>query len=143
MIAAALSPTPELEAAVPRGPRDYRLAQRVVLSLALAKRLDGAALISFCSDGRYEEAIVTLATLARVPVKVTEQLISGDRPDPILILCKAAGLTWPAVKALILLRPDGAAMPAPELDAAFANFGRLSTSTAQRVVRFWQVRDGA
>ena len=26
------------------------------------------------------------------------------------------------------------------LDAAFANYGRLSASTAQRVVRFWQVR---
>jgi len=26
------------------------------------------------------------------------------------------------------------------LDAALANSGRLSTSTAQRLVRFWQVR---
>ena len=128
---------------MPHGLRDYRLAQRVVLSLALAKRLDGAALISFCNYGRYEEAIVALATLARVPVKVTEQLISSDRPDPILILCKAAGLTGPAVKALIFLRPDRAAITTPGRDAAFTNFGRISASTARRVVRFWQVRDSA
>jgi hypothetical protein len=134
---------PELKAVVQRRPRDYHSAQRVVLSLALAKRLDGAVLISFCNDGRYEEAVVALATLVRVPVKITEQLISGGQPDPILILCKAAGLTWPAVKALIQLRPDGAAIPAPELDTAFTNFDRLSASTAQRVVRFWQARDTA
>jgi hypothetical protein len=143
MTAAALSPTPERKAAVERRARDYRAAQRVVLSLALAKRLDGTALISFCDDGRYEEAIVALATLAKAPVKITERLMSGERPDPILILCKAAGLTWPAVKALILLRPEGTAIAPPQLDAAFADFGRLSASTAQRVVRFWQMRDGA
>jgi hypothetical protein len=59
----------------------------------------------------------------------------------VLILCKAAGLSWPAVKALILARPDGARTSAQRLDAAFANYGRLSASiTAQRVARFWQVR---
>ena len=28
------------------------------------------------------------------------------------------------------------------LDAAFENFERLTAATAQRVVRFWQVRQG-
>ena len=66
--------------------------------------------------------------------------MAGDRPDPLLILCKAAGLSWPAVKALILARPDAARTSTQGLDTAFANYGRLSASTAQRVVRFWQVR---
>jgi hypothetical protein len=39
-----------------------------------------------------------------------------------------------------MVRPDGAAMSAQGLDAAFANYERLSPSTAQRVVRFWQLR---
>jgi uncharacterized protein (DUF2336 family) len=123
------------------GPRDYRAARRVVLGLDRAKRLDEAALTSFCGEGKYEAAIVALATLAKVPIKIAERLMSGDRPDPVLILCKAAGLGWPAVKALILLRPDGAGTSTQELDAAFAGFGRLSAPTAQREVRFWQVRE--
>jgi len=124
------------------GPRDYRAAQRVVLALDRANQLDEAVLISFCSEGKYEEAVVALAALAKVPVKIADRLMGGDRPDPILILCKAAALTWPAVKALILLRPDGAGTSTQGLDTAFANYGRLSASTAQRVVRFWQVRQG-
>jgi len=124
------------------GPRDYRPAQRVVLALNRANQLDEAVLISFCSEGKYEEAVVALAALAKVPVKIADRLMGGDRPDPILILCKAAALTWTAVKALILLRPDGAGTSTQGLDAAFANYGRLSASTAQRVVRFWQVRQG-
>jgi uncharacterized protein (DUF2336 family) len=63
-----------------------------VLGLDRAKRLDEAALTSFCREGKYEAAIVALATLAKVPIKIAERLMSGDRPDPVLILCKAAGL---------------------------------------------------
>ena len=120
------------------GPRDYRAAQRVVLSLDQANRLDEAALASFCSEGKYEETVVALAALVKVPIKITDRLMGGDRPDPVLILCKAAGLSWPTVKAVILARPDGAGTSTQGLDAAFGNYGRLSASTAQRVVRFWQ-----
>jgi uncharacterized protein (DUF2336 family) len=122
------------------GPRDYRAAQRVVLNLDRSGRLDEAALNSFCSEGKYEEAVVALATLAKVPVKIVDRLMAGDRPDPVLILCRAAGLGWPTVKALILVRPNGAGRSTQVLEAAFVNYGRLSASTAQRVVRFWQAR---
>ncbi len=122
------------------GPRDYSAAQRIVLSLDRASQLNEAALTSFCAEGKYEETVVALAALAKVPLKVADRLMDGDRPDPVLILCKAANLSWSAVKALILARPDGARTSAQGLDTAFANYGRLSASTAQRVVRFWQVR---
>jgi hypothetical protein len=55
-------------------------------------------------------------------------------------MCKAAGLSWATVKALIMARPDRTGTSSQGLDASLANFGRLSKSTAQRVVRFWQVR---
>jgi uncharacterized protein (DUF2336 family) len=122
------------------GPRDYRAAQRVVLGLDRANQLDETALLSFCNEGKFEETVVALTTLSKVPIKIADRLMGGDRPDPVLILCKAAGLSWPTVKAVIMVRPDGAAMSAQGLDAAFANYERLSPSTAQRVVRFWQLR---
>jgi uncharacterized protein (DUF2336 family) len=122
------------------GPRDYRSAQRVVLSLDRAGQMNEAALAAFCSDGKYEEVVVGLATLAKVPIDVVDRLMAGERPDPVLILCKAAGLAWPTVRAVILARPSGKGTSSQALDYAFDNFGRLSASTAQRVVRFWQVR---
>lgn len=122
------------------GPRDYTAARRAVLSLSRAGQMNEAALAAFCSDGKYEEAVVGLAALAKVPVNVVDRLIGGDRPDPVLILCKGAGLGWPTAKAIFLVRPDGKGASIHSLDEAFANFSRLSASTAQRVVRFWQVR---
>ena len=70
-----------------------------------AGRMNEAALAAFCSDKKYEEAVVALATLAKVPVNVADRLMGGERPDPVLILCKAVGLSWPTVKAIIMLRP--------------------------------------
>jgi len=61
-------------------PRDYRAAQKLVLGISSANRLNEATFSGFCR------------------------------------------------------------MSASELDDAYANYGRLSASTAQRVVRFWQVR---
>jgi uncharacterized protein (DUF2336 family) len=107
------------------GPRDYGAAQRVVLNLS--------------RSGQMNEA-VGLAALAKVPINVVDRLMGGERPDPVLILCKAANLGWPTVKAIFLVRPDRKETSSQGLDAAFANYGRLSASTAQRVVRFWQVR---
>ena len=74
-----------------------------------------------------------------MPVNVADCLMASDRPDPVLILCKAASLGWPTAKSVIWGRPDGKTPTNQSLDAAFANYGRLSASTAQRVVRFWQV----
>jgi uncharacterized protein (DUF2336 family) len=147
------SATPELQAEIRRvldkvasevggrvGPRDYRAAQRVVLKLHRNGGMNEAALAAFAGDGKYDETVVGLAALAKVPVNVADRLMASDRPDPVLILCKAAGMGWPTVKAVITVKPDGKPPTSLGLDSAFANYDRLSASTAQRVVRFWQVR---
>jgi uncharacterized protein (DUF2336 family) len=128
------------EVAARVGPRDYRAAQRVVLGLAQANRLNESTLLGFCAERKFEEAVVTLATLAKIQIEIVDRLMDSERFDPVLILCKAANLSWPAVKAAIMLRSAANGMSAFGLDAAAANYGRLSASTAQRVVRFWQVR---
>jgi uncharacterized protein (DUF2336 family) len=122
------------------GPRDYGAAQRVVLSLDRAGRLDEAAIAAFCGEGKFEEAIAALATLSKVPIAVVDRLMFGERPDPVLILCRAINFSWPTVRAIIKLRPDGKGTSNQGLDSAFANYERLANGTAQRVVRFWKVR---
>jgi hypothetical protein len=67
--------------------------------------------------------------------------MNGERADPVLILARAVGFSWPTVRAVLNARPG--AKPSPQtLDVARENFDRLTATTAQRVVRFWQVRQG-
>ena len=78
-----------------------------MLRLHRAGDMNEAALAAFAGDGKYEETVVALAALSKVPIAVADRLMAGERPDPVLILCKAAGLSWPTVKAVITARPDG------------------------------------
>jgi len=131
----------EIGAKVPVA-RDYTRAKAVVLALKEQGKLGEPALADFAKEGQFEETVVTLAELTTVPIETVERLMAGDRPDPVLILCKAAGFGWQTVRGIILIRPGGRGTSTQALDAAFANFERLSESTAQRVTRFWQIQPG-
>jgi uncharacterized protein (DUF2336 family) len=104
-----------------------------------AGKLDEAQLVEFASDKMFEETVAAVSVLCGVPIETADRLMAGDRPDPILILCKAANYGWTTVKAIIMARPSGRGTSNHSIESAFANFDKLSASTAQRVVRFWQV----
>jgi uncharacterized protein (DUF2336 family) len=120
--------------------RDYSAAERSVRDLSSSGQLTEAAVVTLCQDNKYEEAVVALAMLAKVPLNIADRAVSSERTDPVLILCRAAGLGWPTANAIFLLRPNQKGTSNESFDAASANYDRLSASTAQRVVRFWQAR---
>jgi uncharacterized protein (DUF2336 family) len=129
------------EVAAKAAPRDYSAAQRTVEALHRDGKLNEAALVDFAGKGQYEETVAALACLCGVPLEVVDRLMGGDRPDPVLILCKSAGWGWPTVKTIIMSRSGGGQSTSSQgLDTAYANFERLSPTTAQRVMRFWQLR---
>ena len=119
--------------------RDYAAALRLVREMQVAEHLGEAELAEFAKERKFEETVATVSLLCCVPVETADRLMAGDRPDPILILCKAANFGWPTAKAIIMSRPSAKGTSNHSIDAAFANFEKLSASTAQRVVRFWQV----
>jgi uncharacterized protein (DUF2336 family) len=120
--------------------RDYTAAERKILELRRDGKLDEATLVEFANNAQHEETVAALASLCVVPIDVVDRLLAAGRADPILILCKSAGWGWQTVKAIMTAMPAGLAMSSRDLDAAYANFERLSPTTAQRVMRFWQVQ---
>ena len=128
------------EVATKAAPRDFGAALRTVEMLRRAGKLDEAQLVEFAQAYQYEEMVVALAELCAVPIEVIDRLMGGERPDPILILCKSAGWGWPTARAIIGARLGRKANSSQGLDAAYSNFERLTASTATRVIRFWQVR---
>jgi len=124
--------------------RDFVPAQRTILSLHQAGNLSEAALLNFARAYRYEESVAALSAMSGVKIATLDNLISGDRLDPILIVGKCIGLEWATVRALILLRLGPNRMPAPaDIEIARGNFSRLMPSTAARVVGFWKTRFAA
>jgi uncharacterized protein (DUF2336 family) len=130
------------EVAARVAPRNYSAALAAVQALHKQRKLTEADIAEYAKSGKYEETVAALAIVSAVPIEVVDRLINGERADPVLILARAAGLGWPTVKAIIGARP-GAKTSSLTLDAARENFERLTAATAQRVVRFWQVRQGS
>lgn len=119
--------------------RDFGPAQRAILALRGAGRLDEAALLGFAKSHKYEESVAALCALSGVKIATLDRLIGGDRYDPILIVGKTIGLEWATVRALILLRLGPSRTPAlADMETARLNFVKLMPSTAERVVTFWQ-----
>jgi len=130
------------EVAAKAAPRNYTAVLAAVQARHKERKLTEADVADYAKNGKYEETIAALATVSTVPVEVVDRLVNGERADPVLILARAAGFGWKTVRAIMTARPD--LKPSGQtLDAARENFERLTAATAQRVVRFWQVRQGS
>ncbi len=129
------------EVAARAAPRNYTAALAAVRALHKERKLTEADIAEFAKNGKYEETIAALATVCAVPVEVVDRLMNGERADPVLILARSAGFGWNTVREVMNARP-GPKPSGQTLDAARENFERLTSATAQRVVRFWQVRQG-
>jgi uncharacterized protein (DUF2336 family) len=120
-------------------PRDYAAAETRIRQMRQSGTLDEAAVIDLASKSQYEETVAALASLCALPITVADRIVGGDRTDPILILCRSAGWSWPTARAIMGLMPSATGSTEQALDATYVNFERLSPTTAQRVLRFWQV----
>lgn len=122
--------------------RNFEAARQALFNLAGGRPLGEQNLAEAAGAGRYEETVAALSELCDVPADVVDKLMTGERPDPILILCKASNFAWSTARAIILARPGNKGKSSPALEQASVNFDKLSSSTAKRVVRFWQLGQG-
>ena len=105
--------------------------------------LNEPALLEFANSRKYEEVVAALAELSGASTHIIVSVMRSDRNDGLLIPCKAAGLKWPTVSAILKSRFARHCIPDHELAQAKADFISLSQASAQRTLRFWQVREGA
>jgi hypothetical protein len=95
------------------------------------------------SEGKYEEIVAALSALCSTPIEFIAPLVDGARHEGLLVACKAAGLKWATVKAILQSQDPGQGRSDPDFAAARQGYVRLSKSTAHRTLRFWQVRQAA
>ena len=115
-------------------------AQSLVQSLNDSGQLDDDKIRAFAEGGEVEEAKAALALMCNVPVGVVEQAIIQNQPETILVLAKAAKLSWATTKILLALFAREARISTGEIGQYLASFERLNVSTAQKIVEFYRIR---
>jgi uncharacterized protein (DUF2336 family) len=123
--------------------RDYSAAKIVVDRLHASKNLDETQVYDFAQRGKFEETVASLAALCGFSTDMVENILFGENSELILILAKSLGFSWETTKHILRLCLDGKQVSGPHLDALQANFNKLQIVTAQRVVRFYKVRQTA
>jgi uncharacterized protein (DUF2336 family) len=119
---------------------DFTAAKRFVALLNDKGELTEATLFGFAKQRKYEETVAALAGLSRSTIEVIRPLMQSLRDDGVLIPCKAAGLSWETVHAVLDSRFATGRMGPHELAKARGQFTELTAETARRLLRFWQVR---
>lgn len=107
-----------------------------------AGKLDEAKVAELAGTGATEHAICAVAILARLGLPATEQIILGPDRDAVLLVGRGLGWSWETTRALIGLR-KGNGKSAPAVERARQSFRTLTPVTAQRVLGFLRMRDGA
>jgi len=81
--------------------RDLTAAKRIVALLDANGELNEAKLFSFARQREYEETVAALARLSQSTIEVVRPLMQSLRDDGVLVPCKAAGLSWETVSAIL------------------------------------------
>jgi uncharacterized protein (DUF2336 family) len=121
--------------------RDFSRAEQLVKLMKGLNELNDDAIIKFATTKKFDEVSASLGILNNVPTDLMARLMEGPRSDLILIPCKAAGLSWLAVEAILQNRPSKQKIDELTLKVAWKDYGKLSEETAQRTLRFWQVHN--
>jgi len=103
------------------------------------------AVYELAASGKFAETVVALSALSRTPRELVESVLTDRRAenDFTLLLSKAAGLSWQTALQICILRRGPNGLPQLAIDAARRSFERLQVDTAQRVIKFYNVRHAA
>jgi hypothetical protein len=64
----------------------------------------------------------------------------ADEPGGVVLVCKAIGLSWVTTSRILALGADRSGRAESDADHAQAEFDKLTKPTAERIMRFWRVR---
>lgn len=115
-------------------------AQRLVVTLMQTDELTESKIGAFAADNRYEELIAAIALMSRLNFQNIENMMHGKRLGGLTIVCKSLGFSTVSMNALWKLAMSRNGAMAEEVQSARKDFLAVSKEIAERVVRFWLVR---
>jgi uncharacterized protein (DUF2336 family) len=126
----------EIQTKAAAGSHNYGAANALVGAMKADGRLRESDVETFARDRKFEETTAALAILSELPTHAVERAIVHDRVESILIICKATGVSWNTVRAVLMLRAGKGGLSKHELEHYLTLFTRLKQETARHVLKF-------
>jgi uncharacterized protein DUF2336 len=119
--------------------RAYAEAQRVVHALRQDTDQIKLRIFQFADGNRVAELVAALSVLSGVTIPQIDRLFHAPSFYGMMVLCRALGLDWSVAEAVLRVRPNSPSV-ASDLEEAQREYPCLSAASAQRLFRFWRVR---
>ncbi len=119
--------------------RAYAEAQRVVNALSQDTDQMKNRIFQFADGNRVAELVAALSVLSGVTINQVDRLIHAPSFYGTMVLCKALALDWSVAEAVLRVRPNSLSV-ASDIEEARREYPWLSAASAQRLFRFWRVR---
>jgi uncharacterized protein (DUF2336 family) len=114
-------------------------AQARIRSLHEAGKLDDKAIHDFAEGEMFEETTAALARLCDVPIAIVAQAIVQHHSETLMVLARAAKLSWATTRALLSFHARHRRRPPQKVDQYLASFERLKPETAKQIIEFYRI----
>ena len=115
-------------------------AQRLALTLNQAGELTEQRLNAFAAEGKYEELIAAISLMSKLKYQTLENMMHGQRLGGLTLVCKSLGFSMLTMNAFWKLSMSRNIAAQEDVQSARRDFLAVSKEMAERVVRFWLVR---
>lgn len=119
---------------------DVAATQRFVLSMKQSGKLTEADVKEFALAKHHEAVIAGLALLADLKYDAVENLMLQNEGGGLILVCKALGFDWSTMIEILKAGAERSGLAERDIHRAHGDFMKLSKATADRVLRFWHVR---
>jgi uncharacterized protein (DUF2336 family) len=121
-------------------PQQYAHAESLVRRFSQDTELTKSKVLEFARARMIPETVVALSVLAAVPLDLVDGLVADPGHLSVLVLCRAVGLDWRVARSVLLVGRRNDEEAPPDVESLSEEYERLSPSTAQTLLRFWQAR---
>jgi uncharacterized protein (DUF2336 family) len=118
----------------------HQKAKTRVSRLSSRDELSEGAVHAAARSQKFEQTVVALSSLARIPVELAEQALLEKNSDTLLLIAKATGCAWATVKCLLTMTAADRRLSVMDIADAQKKYERLRTKTAMRVLQFYEAR---
>ena len=119
---------------------DYTAVKKRILAACADGKLSEARLQEYAQAKQREESIVGLAVLCNVPPPFVEKVLEEERVQPLLMLCKAADISWSTTRALVPFRRRVRETSVNALTEICGAYSKMKPDSARAALEFWRSR---
>jgi len=95
---------------------------------------------NFAVESDYEAVVASISILGKLNCDVVDNMLRPNRVSGIILVCKAVGFAWTTVDEILRLAKSQNGVSDEEAAQAHKDYINMKKATAERIIRFWQVR---